>query len=92
MAQYKQLSATTQLTRELSKLTSITVSSTSSGTITIYDTPDGDTSNDPKVLETLTPSAGAHFYFGEDGLSASKGLYIVIANTLQVTIGYKGNP
>lgn len=91
MAQYKQLSATVQLTKGLSKLTSITVSSTSSGTIAIYDSATSSTS-DPKILDTVTPAAGAHFFFGDEGLSASNGLYVVIASTLQVTLGYKGNP
>ena len=90
MAQFKSITATEQLTVGVSRLNSITVSSTSSGTIAIYDTPDADT-NDPKIIATLTPAAAAHLYFGEDGLAASKGLYIVIANTLVVTIGYKGS-
>ena len=90
MAQYKSISTTEQLTKGISKLNSLTVCSTSSGTIVIYDSATADT-NDAKILNTLTPSAGAHFYFGEEGLGASKGLYIVIANTLVVTLGYKGN-
>ena len=91
MAQYKRVAATEQLTKGISKLISITVCSTSSGTIAIYDSDVASTS-DPKIIETLTPAASAHFYFGEEGLGASKGLYIVIGSTLVVTLGYKGNP
>lgn len=88
MAQYNQFSATAQLKVGAARLTSLTISTTSSGTIAIYDSADGDT-NDPKVLNTLTPAANAHFYFGEDGLALNNGLYIVIANTLTGTIGFK---
>lgn len=87
MANYKQLAATTQLKVGAGRLCSLTVSSTSSGTITIYDEAQGGTTN--KVLATLTPAAGFHAYWGEDGLSVNNGIYIVVANTLEFTIGYK---
>lgn len=87
MAQFKNVSATTQLTNIGSRLTSLTVSSTNTGTITIYDSEAAGTG--VKVLDTLTPAAGAHYFWGDEGLSISKGIYIVIANTLSVTVGYK---
>jgi len=87
MANCTQLSATTQLKVGAGRLCSLTVSSTTSGTITIYDEDQAGTTK--KILATLTPAAGFHAYFGEDGLVASKGIYIVIANTLECTIGWK---
>jgi hypothetical protein len=87
MAQYKQISATTQIKADAGKVFGVLVSSTSSGTIALYDTPDGDT-NDPKILNTFTPSAGQTVSF-LPGAWFSKGLYAVIANTLQVTVIYE---
>lgn len=89
MAQYTQLAGSTQIKVGAGYLTSLTISTTSSGTIAIYDTPDADTSNDPKIINTLTPAANAHFFFGEEGLFFSKGLYVAVANTLTFTVGYK---
>lgn len=87
MANYSQLSATTQVKVGAGRICSLTVSSTSSGTITIYDEAQGGTTR--KVLATLTPAAGFHAYFGEDGLATTNGIYVVIANTLEVTLGWK---
>lgn len=88
MSQYKQISATAQVKAASGRLTSLTVSSTSSGTIALYDSAAASTA-DPVIVNTVTPAAGTHIFFGEDGLVFSKGLYAVIANTLQVTLGYK---
>lgn len=87
MAQYKAISATTQIKTGASRLNSISVSSTSAGTMTVYNETAGGTTN--VVLDTLTPSAGAHMFFGDEGLALDKGLYVVIANTLKVTLGFK---
>lgn len=88
MAQYTQLSASTQIKVGAGRLTSLTISTTSSGTIAIYDSPDGDT-NDRKIINTLTPTAGAHFFFGDEGLAFDNGLYVAVANTLTFTVGFK---
>lgn len=88
MAYYKQLGATDQVKVGMGKLKGIVISSTSSGTLTVYDTPDGDT-NDPKILNTITPSAAASYTFGLDGVQFNKGLYVVVANTLQFTLIYE---
>ena len=88
MAYYRQMSATGQVKVGAGKLISLTISSTSSGTIVIYDTHDGDT-NDPKIIDTLTPAAGAIYYWGPNGLQFNNGLYCVEANTLVWTIGYE---
>lgn len=89
MAYYKQLSATAQVKVGLGKLKGILISSTSSGTLVVYDTPDADTSNDPKIIETLTPAAGALYSFPADGIQFSNGLYVVVANTLVFTLIYE---
>lgn len=86
MAMYKQLSATATVKDGAARLVSLTVCSTSSGTIKIYD---NTAASGSVLLETLTPAAGAHFYWGEDGLATNTGIHVVIANTLVVTIGYK---
>ena len=88
MALYKQITATTQIKREQGKVYGLLVSSTSSGTIALYDTPDADTSNDPLILATFTPSAGQTISF-LPGAFFSRGLYAVIANTLSVTVIYE---
>lgn len=88
MAYYKQMSGTDQVKVGAGKLISITISSTTTGTLTLYDTPDGDT-NDPKIIDTLTPAAGSHYYFGPNGLQFNKGLYAVEGNTLVWTLGYE---
>lgn len=88
MAYYKQMSATGQVKVGAGKLISITISSTSSGTLTLYDTDDGNTS-DPKIIDTITPAAATHFYFGPNGLQFNNGLYAVEGSTLVWTIGYE---
>lgn len=86
MAMFKQISATGTVKDGAGRLTSLTVSSTSSGTIKIYD---NTAASGTVLLETLTPAAAAHFYWGDEGLATSNGIHVVIANTLVVTIGYK---
>ena len=83
---YTQLTATSQVKTSAARLCSLTVSSTSSGTIAIYDEAQGGTTK--VLLATLTPTAGAHYYWGE-GLATNNGLYVVIANTLSCTLGWK---
>lgn len=88
MASYAQLAASTQVKIGGGKLIGVVISSTSSGTLILYDTPDADT-NDPKIIATLTPAAGTYLYFGENGIWFSRGLYAVIANTLVFTLIYE---
>lgn len=83
---YSQLSATTQVKVGAGRICSLTVSSTTSGTITIYDEAQGGTTR--KVIDTLTPTAGAHYYYGE-GLATNNGINIVVANTISFTLGWK---
>ena len=88
MAYYKQMSASGQVKVGLGKLIGIVFSSTSTGTLALYDTPDGDT-NDPKIIDTITPAAGTYMFFGATGIQFEKGLYAVEGGTLVWTIIYE---
>lgn len=88
MALYKQLSATNQVKIGAGKLCSIQVSSTSSGTLTVYDSATASTS-DPKIANTITVTAGAQYLTVPVGIWFSKGLYIVAANTVEFTVIYE---
>lgn len=85
---YKALSATTQVKIGAGKLIGIVISSTSSGTLTIYDSPDANT-GDPKIIDTITPAAGTSYYFGPEGIWFSEGLYCVEGGTLVWTMIYE---
>jgi hypothetical protein len=87
MSNYSAISATSQIKVGGGKLIGMIVSSTSTGTITFYDSEDGNT-DDPVIIATLTPAAGSSFSFSS-GLFFNKGLYAVIASTLAVTIVYE---
>lgn len=87
MAYYKQMSASGQVKVGMGKLFGVVISSTSSGTLTIYDTHNGDT-NDPKIVDTWTPSAGQVMSF-PDGIQFNNGLYCAEGNTLVWTIVYE---
>lgn len=88
MALYKQSSASVQVKIGGGKLYGIQVSSTSSGTLTVYDSGAADT-NDPKIAATITPTAGAQVLSFPAGIWFSKGLYIVAANTIEFTVVYE---
>jgi len=84
---YKQISGTAQIKPMAGRLKSILVSSTSTGTLKVYDSPDGDT-GDPVIIETLTPAANDIFDFS-NGLWFNNGCYMVIANSLEITVIYE---
>lgn len=88
MALYKQLSATNQVKVGAGKLFGIFVSSTSSGTLVVYDSAKADT-NDPKIANTITVSAGTQYLSFPAGIWFSKGLYVVAANTIEFTVVYE---
>lgn len=85
MAYYKQMSADGVVKDSFGKLYSITVSSTSSGTLTVYD---GTSTSGVKMIDTITPSAGATYYFPQ-GMQFNSGLYIDIGNTISLTVTYE---
>lgn len=89
MANYMQLAATQQVKVGAGKLYGIFVSATSSGTLVVYDSGAKDT-NDPKISNTITLTAGNSYLNFPAGLFFSKGLYIVLGGTsAQFTVAYE---
>ena len=85
---YKQLSATNQVKVGAGKVKGIFVSTTASGTITVYDSATASTS-DPKIANTITVAAGTMYLNLADGIWFSNGLYVVLANTAEFTVFYE---
>lgn len=88
MALYKQGNADSQIKVGAGKLYGVFVSSTSSGTFTLYDSATASTS-DPKIVATVTVAAGTQYVSFPVGLWFSRGLYIDIANTIEYTVAYE---
>jgi hypothetical protein len=88
MANYKYLAATDQTKVGAGKLYGIFVSTTSSGTITVYDSATSSTS-DGKIANTITVTAGTQYLSFPSGIWFSNGLYIVLANTATFTVVYE---
>ena len=70
------------------KLYGVFISSTSSGTFALYDTATASTS-DPKIVNTVTVTAGTQYVSFPAGLWFSNGLFIDIANTIEYTVAYE---
>ena len=88
MANYTYSDATVQVKTGAGKLYGIFVSTSSSGTLTVYDSSNGNAS-DPKIANTITVSAGTSYLKFPAGLYFNKGLYIVLANTATFTVVYE---
>jgi len=88
MAYAKQLAATDQVKIGAGKLFGIFVSSTSSGTLVVYDSATASTS-DTKIANTITVTAGTQYLSFPAGIWFSKGLYVVAANTIEFTVVYE---
>ncbi len=82
----KQISASTQVKTGLTKLAAIVVSSTSSGTYTVYDS-DKSSASDPVLVGTVTPAANTQILY--KGLTCKNGLYVVTTNTIALTVIYE---
>lgn len=80
MANYTQAAATIQIKVGAGKLFGIFVSASSSGTLTVYDTGAGSTSNG-KISNTITVAAGSQYLSFPAGIFFNKGLYIVLGGT-----------
>lgn len=80
MANYMQLAATTQVKVGAGKLFGIFVSASTVGTLTVYDTGAGSTSNG-KISNTITVAAGSQYLSFPAGIFFNKGLYIVLGGT-----------
>ena len=87
MALYKQGNADSQIKIGGGKLFGIFVSSTSSGTFALYDSATAST-GDPKIVATVTATAGTQYVSFPAGIWFSKGLFIDIANTIEYTVVY----
>lgn len=85
MANYSQLAATKQVKVGAGKLYGIQVSTTTGGTLTIYDS-DASSASDPKIADTITVAAGTSYLNFPSGIFFNKGLYIVLANTAAFTV------
>ncbi|NBS68020.1 hypothetical protein EBT31_03780 [bacterium] len=88
MALYKQGSADAQIKIGGGKLYGVFISSTSSGTFALYDSAVASTS-DPKIVNTVTVTAGTQYVSFPAGLWFSNGLYIDVANTIEYTVAYE---
>jgi hypothetical protein len=89
MANYTQATATTQVKVGAGKLYGIFVSSTTIGTLAIYDSGANSTS-DPKISDTITVVAGTTYLNIPAGLYFNKGLYIVAGGTaIAFTVAYE---
>jgi hypothetical protein len=88
MANYTQTNATRQVKVGAGKLFGIFVSTTSSGTLTVYDSA-ASSASDPKILDTITVAAGTTYANFPAGLYFNKGLYIVLANSASYTVAYE---
>jgi hypothetical protein len=88
MALYRQGNADAQIKIGGGKLFGVFISSTSRGTIALYDSATASTS-DPKIANTVTVAAGTQYISFPPGIWFSKGLYIDIANTIEYTVVYE---
>jgi hypothetical protein len=88
-ANYKNLSATTQVKVGFTVLKGIFVSAASSTPlITVYDSGTAST-GDPTILGVFAPAAATNHTFTANGITASNGLYVVISGTVVATLFYE---
>jgi len=89
MSYYKHLTATSQVKVGAGKLKGIFVSSTTSGTIAVYDEAQGGTTR--VLLAVFTPAAATMYPLSGDdgGVFFTNGLYVVAANTIAFTVIYE---
>jgi hypothetical protein len=83
------ITATSQVKVGFSKLKGIFVSSGTSPTIAVYDSATASTS-DPTIISTFTGATAGNYAFAPEGITLSKGLYVVLGGTNpNVTIFYE---
>jgi len=86
---YKNISATSQVKVGLTVLKGIFVSAASSTPlITVYDSGTASAS-DPTILGVFAPAAATEYNFTPVGITASKGVYVVISGTVTATIFFE---
>ena len=88
MANYTYSNATVQVKVGAGKLYGIFVSTSSSGTLTVYDS-QANSASDPTIANTITVVAGTQYLSFPNGIFFNKGLYIVLANTATFTVVYE---
>ncbi len=82
----KLITTSIQVKTGTTKLLTIICSSTSGGTYVIYDS-DQSSASDPAMTGTVTPAANSQILY--KSLVLKKGLYIVCANTISLTVIYE---
>lgn len=82
----KYLTASALVKEGGAKLKAIVIATTSTGTYTLYDNDKGDNSG-TQMSGTITPAAGSYILWKD--LYFSKGLSIVVANTLTFTVVFE---
>jgi hypothetical protein len=88
-ANYERITATHQIKIGLTVLKGIFISAASSTpTITVYDSGTAST-GDPIIIGVFTPSAPSNLTFTANGITASKGLYVVISGTVAATLFFE---
>lgn len=88
MALYKQLAATNQVKVGAGKLFGIQVSTTTGGTLAVYDSATASTSNG-RIANTITVTAGTQYLSFPAGIWFSNGLYVVAGGTIEFTVVYE---
>lgn len=88
MAHYKQGNADSQIKVGFGKVYGVFISTTTGGTFALYDSATASTS-DPKIVNTVTVTAGTQYASFPIGVSFNKGLFIDIANTIEYTVIYE---
>ena len=88
MAIFKQGNADSQIKVGAGSLFGVFISSTSSGTFALYDSATANT-NDPKIANTVTVTAGTQEIDFPAGIWFSNGLYIDIGSTIEYTVVYE---
>lgn len=88
-ATYERITATHQIKVGFTVLKGIFISAASATpTITIYDSGTANTS-DPIIIGVFTPAAATNYTFTANGITASKGLYVVISGTVAATLFFE---
>ena len=88
-ANYKSISATNQVKVGFGVLKGIFVSAASATpTITVFDSATA-LNTDPTILGVFVPAAAGNYLFTNNGITASKGIYVVISGTVVATIIYE---
>ena len=88
-ATYERITATHQIKVGFTVLKGIFISAASATpTITIYDSGTANTA-DPIILGVFTPTAATNHTFTANGITASKGIYVVISGTVAATLFFE---